>query len=314
MLVGYPPFWGKTNEEIFARTKSGKVNFFKSDWIHISSSARRVCRGMLKLDPDERLTPGEVLENSWILNPPRGTGITAVPERIKILDQMRREQKASTAASDVPKTAADSALTGHSVAPTTASNTLVTADAAPSTDGGIKTTGETTKASLVEGDSNMSLTCEAQVGGEPTSGAPVADTTLNVKPGKADTPAMGDALDDQPGPLPSTPPGSGTNDMSPLQMGSGATLFTQVRVAAVLSTSANPGTTLCAVEGCITLMRVCCCLLGGCGRMQSNLFERQHLECLAGFKWVKMPRVKKMMPTRRWLTTKSLMMHLCMTR
>ncbi len=32
MLVGYPPFWGKTNDEIFARTRAGKVNFFKSDW------------------------------------------------------------------------------------------------------------------------------------------------------------------------------------------------------------------------------------------------------------------------------------------
>ena len=37
MLVGYPPFYGDTDYEIFSKTISGDLKFFPEDWKQISA-------------------------------------------------------------------------------------------------------------------------------------------------------------------------------------------------------------------------------------------------------------------------------------
>merc|ERR1712013_677568 len=70
MLVGYPPFWGDSDEEVFDKTRRGEYLFYKTDWEHISAQARRLCAALLENDPANRLTTSAALRHVWIQSPP----------------------------------------------------------------------------------------------------------------------------------------------------------------------------------------------------------------------------------------------------
>ena len=56
LLCGYPPFSGRSEDDILAKVKSGKFRFDSDDWDHISADAKELIGKMLTLNPAKRLT------------------------------------------------------------------------------------------------------------------------------------------------------------------------------------------------------------------------------------------------------------------
>ncbi|KAK9291606.1 hypothetical protein L1049_019555 [Liquidambar formosana] len=66
LLSGMPPFWGKTKSRIFDAVRAADLRFPYEPWDRISESAKDLIRGMLCVDPSQRLTAKQVLDHSWI--------------------------------------------------------------------------------------------------------------------------------------------------------------------------------------------------------------------------------------------------------
>lgn len=60
LLCGYPPFYGNTDRDIFNSVRIGKYDFPSPEWDTVSDAAREFVDRLLKLDPSERATAGEV--------------------------------------------------------------------------------------------------------------------------------------------------------------------------------------------------------------------------------------------------------------
>ncbi|KAJ0100458.1 hypothetical protein Patl1_20051 [Pistacia atlantica] len=61
LLSGMPPFWGNTKSRIFDAVRAADLRFPSNPWDNISESAKRLVRGMLSLNPSQRLTAQQVL-------------------------------------------------------------------------------------------------------------------------------------------------------------------------------------------------------------------------------------------------------------
>lgn len=66
LLCGVPPFTGRSDREILANVTKGKVEFQQPAWEVVSKQARRLVGRMLSLDPAQRPTAQEVLEDPWL--------------------------------------------------------------------------------------------------------------------------------------------------------------------------------------------------------------------------------------------------------
>jgi len=56
MLCGYPPFNGKTDDDIYKKIEIGSFEFKPNDWKKVSQEAKDLIKEMLKYDPKDRLT------------------------------------------------------------------------------------------------------------------------------------------------------------------------------------------------------------------------------------------------------------------
>ncbi|XP_059485343.1 ribosomal protein S6 kinase alpha-5-like isoform X2 [Neocloeon triangulifer] len=74
MLSGRAPFHARSRDDsaaaVMARIKGGEFSFSADAWCHVSSAAKRVTRGLLTVDPKQRLTIGALHSNEWL----QGTG------------------------------------------------------------------------------------------------------------------------------------------------------------------------------------------------------------------------------------------------
>ncbi|EGR33331.1 protein kinase domain protein [Ichthyophthirius multifiliis] len=66
MLSGILPFNGTTNDEIVENVKQGKLSFENEEWNYISQQAKNFIRKMLELDPTQRLSASQALQDPWI--------------------------------------------------------------------------------------------------------------------------------------------------------------------------------------------------------------------------------------------------------
>lgn len=66
MLSGYPPFNGRTDEDVLAKVKSGKFNFNSVEWSGVSREAKDLITAMLTLDRKKRVSAEQALGNHWI--------------------------------------------------------------------------------------------------------------------------------------------------------------------------------------------------------------------------------------------------------
>ena len=69
-LCGFPPFYSNHGLAISPgmkkRIRSGQYEFPKPEWTNVSSDAKELIRGMLKTDPQDRLTIDDIIKNKWI--------------------------------------------------------------------------------------------------------------------------------------------------------------------------------------------------------------------------------------------------------
>ena len=63
LLVGYPPFF---SDGMVDDIKAGEYSYPSPEWDSISPEAKRLIDQMLTVDPQERITSGGALGNSWI--------------------------------------------------------------------------------------------------------------------------------------------------------------------------------------------------------------------------------------------------------
>ncbi|KAJ3114769.1 hypothetical protein HK100_001560 [Physocladia obscura] len=68
LLVGYTPFWGETQADLFQAIKVCDYEFDKQHWSHISDLAKDFISKLLDPNPDTRLTATEALKHSWLSN------------------------------------------------------------------------------------------------------------------------------------------------------------------------------------------------------------------------------------------------------
>ncbi|CAG9323811.1 unnamed protein product [Blepharisma stoltei] len=65
LLSGFPPFDGKTEDEIMSKVSSGKVNFSVNPWPNISAEAKELLTSLLC--PEEtRISASDALQHLWI--------------------------------------------------------------------------------------------------------------------------------------------------------------------------------------------------------------------------------------------------------
>ena len=65
LLCGYPPFTGKTDDEILDRIKQGEYTFAPNDWANVSEEAKALIRKIL-VPQDKRPQAADVLNDPWI--------------------------------------------------------------------------------------------------------------------------------------------------------------------------------------------------------------------------------------------------------
>ena len=65
LLCGSPPFYGKNEKEIFQKILDGNVNFKHKIWNKISDDAKNLVIKLLQVDPSQRLSASEALEDEW---------------------------------------------------------------------------------------------------------------------------------------------------------------------------------------------------------------------------------------------------------
>ncbi|KAE9553753.1 hypothetical protein FO519_003021 [Halicephalobus sp. NKZ332] len=105
MLCGYPPFYGRCENEncgwdqgeacddcqesLFHRIQSGEFEFPEEDWSEISESAKDLIRNLLVKDVSKRFTADAVLRHPWVLHEAPQTQLQTVNNLIYRKDSAR---------------------------------------------------------------------------------------------------------------------------------------------------------------------------------------------------------------------------------
>jgi len=67
-LVGYPPFFGKSDVEILAKVAQGKYSFNSTEWKKFSEEAKNFCRGCFQMNVSKRLSmqaASNFIQETW---------------------------------------------------------------------------------------------------------------------------------------------------------------------------------------------------------------------------------------------------------
>jgi calcium-dependent protein kinase len=67
LLTGLPPFFGKTEEEIFEKIKIGKYDLTSVQWRIVSKEIKDLVKGLLNYNPKVRLSAEQALNHIWFL-------------------------------------------------------------------------------------------------------------------------------------------------------------------------------------------------------------------------------------------------------
>lgn len=91
LLVGHPPFGGKSHAELFKSISGGlqAENLNIQDWGRVSGPAKVLLGSMLQLDPSKRITAAQILQHEWIKNPSDNV-LGETHERIKSFQEQRK--------------------------------------------------------------------------------------------------------------------------------------------------------------------------------------------------------------------------------
>jgi len=94
LLCGYPPFFGETDAEVLSKVRLGNFSFNQADWKNISEDAKNLIRMMLKMQPRDRCTADQALNNDWIKKKaPKATGGEIGASMVENLKGFRSQNK-----------------------------------------------------------------------------------------------------------------------------------------------------------------------------------------------------------------------------
>lgn len=68
LLCGFPPFWGDTERDIYARVRRGYFTFEGPDWAMRSAQSKDLIKQLLIMIPKKRLTVDDALAHPWIVH------------------------------------------------------------------------------------------------------------------------------------------------------------------------------------------------------------------------------------------------------
>nr|DBA17666.1 TPA: hypothetical protein GDO54_003080 [Pyxicephalus adspersus] len=84
LLCGDPPFIGSSEEKLFELIKKGELIFSHAAWQSVSEAAKDVLQKLMRVDPADRITANELLDDPWI------TGKTSKIQRpTNVLEMMK---------------------------------------------------------------------------------------------------------------------------------------------------------------------------------------------------------------------------------
>jgi calcium-dependent protein kinase len=99
LLCGYPPFYGRTDQEVLAKVRSGTYGFEPKDWKNVSDDAKGLIRMLLKMDPAQRYTSEQALNHDWIRDrAPRAKEVNLQGHLVSNLKNFRCQNKLKKAA------------------------------------------------------------------------------------------------------------------------------------------------------------------------------------------------------------------------
>lgn len=102
LLLGYPPFYGINEEEIFKKTwyyyiyiylnSQGNYPIYNQDWDLLSDSAKDLLSQILVVETWKRITTGGILKHRWIKTPPNNTMCETQNRMNRYLSRRQRAQ------------------------------------------------------------------------------------------------------------------------------------------------------------------------------------------------------------------------------
>ncbi|CAE7484110.1 CPK2 [Symbiodinium natans] len=102
MLCGYPPFYGKTDQEVLSKVRKGVYQFEPKYWRHISQDAKKLIGMLLKFEPESRYTAEEALQDVWIKDrAPKAENICLQDRIMHNLKSFRSKNKLKKAALNI---------------------------------------------------------------------------------------------------------------------------------------------------------------------------------------------------------------------
>lgn len=66
LLGGYPPFAEDDQRLMYRKIRGGVFEFHEAYWDCVGDDAKALVKGLLTVDPRERMSAAQVLENDWI--------------------------------------------------------------------------------------------------------------------------------------------------------------------------------------------------------------------------------------------------------
>eukprot|EP00933_Yihiella_yeosuensis_P082330 TRINITY_DN9617_c0_g2_i1.p1 TRINITY_DN9617_c0_g2~~TRINITY_DN9617_c0_g2_i1.p1 ORF type:complete len:508 (+),score=149.82 TRINITY_DN9617_c0_g2_i1:95-1618(+) len=99
LLCGYPPFFGETDADVLAKVRLGNFNFNPADWKNVSDDAKNLIRQLLKMNPRDRYTAEQALNNVWIKDKaPKAANVSLQDNFVDNLRGFRSQNKLKKAA------------------------------------------------------------------------------------------------------------------------------------------------------------------------------------------------------------------------
>lgn len=100
LLSGYPPFPGKSNEDIMRKVRLGQFHFNHSEFNTVSAEAKNLIRNMLVMDQRARMSAEQALRDPWITKHTAQAAVTSplTVTSLENLKHFRADEKLKQAA------------------------------------------------------------------------------------------------------------------------------------------------------------------------------------------------------------------------
>ncbi|XP_019721797.1 serine/threonine-protein kinase DCLK1-like [Hippocampus comes] len=103
LLCGFPPFncGGEDQDVLFQEILKARLEFPSPHWDGVSDSAKALIGGMLRVDVDQRLSAGQVLEHPWVNEDGAAENQQQLPVAVRIKKNFNTGHKGSSATAGV---------------------------------------------------------------------------------------------------------------------------------------------------------------------------------------------------------------------